>query len=171
MKNNRKGHQQTLLGGNMISQKYRQIAPTPRGSILHHTKLSQKPYNQKKHFFSEKRPYLVISIFFPRRLVILSLELFEFSEIRSFARPLALGSGAVKQWQGSTAQAASGQCHGRTKARPWQYDRAKAEPWQCNGAEKPMPPAAISKPWQCQARPTALPWLSRHRHCTTMALL
>ena len=37
--------------------------------------------------FSEKRPYLVISIFFPRRLVILSLELFEFSEIRSSAVP------------------------------------------------------------------------------------
>ena len=43
------------------------------------------PFFCKKSFFSEKMPYLVISIFFPGRLVILSLELFEFSEIRSFA--------------------------------------------------------------------------------------
>ena len=38
----------SIWAKNMISQKYGQIVPTPRGSILHHTKPSQKPYNQKK---------------------------------------------------------------------------------------------------------------------------
>jgi len=37
----------SILAKNIISQKYGQIVPTPRGSILHHTKPSQKPYNAK----------------------------------------------------------------------------------------------------------------------------
>ena len=53
----------SILEKNMTSQKYGQIVPTPCGSISHHTKPCQKPYNPQNRFFSQ-RPYLVISIFF-----------------------------------------------------------------------------------------------------------
>ena len=46
----------SILAKIMTSQKYGQIVPTPRGSILHHTKPSQTLYNQKIDFW----PYLVI---------------------------------------------------------------------------------------------------------------
>ena len=36
-----------------ISQKYGQIIPTPHGSLLHHTKPSQLPYNAKNQFFRD----------------------------------------------------------------------------------------------------------------------
>ena len=41
-------------------QKHGQIVPTPRGSILPHTKPSQVPYNAQNRFLSGYRPYLVI---------------------------------------------------------------------------------------------------------------
>ena len=41
----------SILAKNITSQKYGQIVPTTCGSILHHTKPSQVPYNTKKKMF------------------------------------------------------------------------------------------------------------------------
>ena len=43
----------SILAKNITSQKYGQIAPTPCGSISHHTKPSQKPYNDKNRFLDD----------------------------------------------------------------------------------------------------------------------
>ena len=41
----------SILAKNITSQKYGQIVPTPCGSISHHTKPSQKPYNAQNPVF------------------------------------------------------------------------------------------------------------------------
>ena len=43
----------SIFAKKMTSQKYGQIVPTPRGSILPHTKPSQVPYNAKIVLFRE----------------------------------------------------------------------------------------------------------------------
>ena len=48
----------SISAKNITSQKYRQIVPTPCGSILQHTKPSQRPYKTKNRFLLSKRPYL-----------------------------------------------------------------------------------------------------------------
>ena len=55
----KKGLHFSILAQKITSQKYGQIVPTPCGSILHHTKPSQKPYNQKNQFWaiSSNIPY------------------------------------------------------------------------------------------------------------------
>ena len=51
-----------ILAKNMTSQKYGQIVPTPCGSISHHTKPSQKPYNQKNRFLAISSNILISGI-------------------------------------------------------------------------------------------------------------
>ena len=62
----------TCLVKKLTSQKYGQIVPTPRGSILPHTKPSQVPYNAQNRFLgvsaiSSNIPYY--SLLFPRESV------------------------------------------------------------------------------------------------------
>ena len=56
----------------MTSQKYGQIVPTPHGSILHHTKPSQKSYNAKNRFLGTSNNIPYYSYYSYRRLVNLS---------------------------------------------------------------------------------------------------
>ena len=52
----------SVLAKNITSQKYGQIVPTPCGSILHHTKPSQKPYNAKNRFLAISSNICIIHI-------------------------------------------------------------------------------------------------------------
>ena len=60
----------SILAKNITSQKHGQIVPTPSGSISHHTKPSQKPYNATNRFLAISSNIPYYSYYSYRRLVI-----------------------------------------------------------------------------------------------------